>query len=271
MAGRTIVVGDIHGDLGALDHLLARLPDLDARDTMVFLGDYVDRGNESRGVIERVQQLEADGPMKVVPLLGNHEAKWIECYDQPDPGFLLPRVNGCANTFRSFVEEAPLGEEDELAPLEIERLMQVASWMPRETIEWMRALPLWYEDQHAIYVHAGVDGRRSKWKHPRASSATSLLWMRRLEFYTSYQGKLLIFGHTSTDELPTENQATDRFGTLEVWRRGDLIGIDTACGKGGHLSAVELPSGRIYESRDLQDERDTDEVVLPEALLAAAR
>src|SRR5262245_18138820 len=140
MAGRTIVVGDVHGDLGALDHLLPRLPALDARDTMVFLGDYVDRGPDSRGVIERVQSLAARGPMKVVTLRGNHEDKWIECYDEPDLAFLIPRVNGCANMFRSFTGGAPLPDDDTLGPHEMERMLRVSSWLPRDIFDWMRRL-----------------------------------------------------------------------------------------------------------------------------------
>src|SRR5262249_28752546 len=112
MAGRTFVVGDIHGDLGALDRLLERLPAPDARDTLVFLGDYVDRGPDSRGVIERVRELSSNGPARVVALRGNHEDKWIESYHEPDLGFLIPRVNGCAHTFQSFVGGAPLDDDD---------------------------------------------------------------------------------------------------------------------------------------------------------------
>ena len=253
MARRTFVIGDVHGDLGALDRLLARLPAMDARDTIVFLGDYVDRGPDSKGVIERVQALAADGPAKVVPLRGNHEDKWIECYDQPDLGFLIPRVNGCANTFRSFVEEAPLAEDDGLSPSEIERMLQVPTWLGRETVDWMEALPLWYEDENAIYVHAGLEGKKDSWKHPSHSDANTLLWMRRYEFYTGYRGKRLVFGHTAVDELPIDHlgpYARYLGGILDVWMRGDLIGLDTACGKGGHLSAIELPSSRIYDSRD---------------------
>ena len=65
MPGRTFVVGDIHGDLAALDTLLARLPDLDADDTLVFLGDYLDRGPDSAGVIARVRALEEATPAKL--------------------------------------------------------------------------------------------------------------------------------------------------------------------------------------------------------------
>ena len=79
------------------------------------------------------------------------------------------------------------------------------------------------------------------------------MWTRRLDFYTGYRGKLLVFGHTAADELPCDHlgpYAGYLGGSLEVWMRGDLIGLDTACGKGGFLSAIELPSRRSYHSRE---------------------
>jgi serine/threonine protein phosphatase 1 len=274
VGGRTFVIGDIHGDLAALDHVLSRLPALTRADTLLFLGDYVDRGPDSRGVIERVQQLQKDGPARVVALRGNHEDKWIECYHEADLGFLLPSVNGCAHTFRSFVDEQPLDEDDTLSAAETERMVQVASWMPREVIDWMESLPLWHEDEHALYVHAGLEGRRNRWKHPSVSDPASLLWMRQQDFYSKYRGKRVVFGHTAVDELPTEHlgpYARYLGGTLEVWMRGDLIGLDTACGKGGHLSAIELPSCRIYDSRYRHPFITDDDTPVMPLLVAVAR
>jgi serine/threonine protein phosphatase 1 len=272
VSGRTFVIGDIHGDRAALDRLLDRLPTLHPDDTIVFLGDYVDRGPNPLGVIERVQHLQETSTAKIVALRGNHEDKWIECYDEPDLGFLLPRVNGCASTFRSFVDEAPLEDDDALSLGEMERLVQVSTWMPREIIEWMKSLPLWYEDDLGIYVHAGLEGKKGRWKHPSDSAPEALLWMRRLEFYTSYRGKRLVFGHTAVDELPLDHmgpygQALG--GLLEVWMRGDLIGLDTACGKGGHLSAIELPTLRIFDSRSTLLPLYGDDTPIMPLLLAA--
>ena len=68
MAGRTFAVGDIHGDLTALHTLFERLPALTDDDTIVFLGDYIDRGPESAGVIQFVRELADKGPAKVVAL-----------------------------------------------------------------------------------------------------------------------------------------------------------------------------------------------------------
>ena len=70
---RTFAIGDIHGEASHLARLLSRLPELTAEDTIVFLGDYLDRGPQSREVIELVRALPAQTVAKVVPLMGNHE------------------------------------------------------------------------------------------------------------------------------------------------------------------------------------------------------
>lgn len=239
---RTFAIGDIHGERAALDRLLGKLPLLTASDTIVFIGDYVDRGPDSRGVIERVRSLAADGPAKVVSLRGNHEEMWLECWDSANLGFLLPRGNGTLNTYRSFTQGRPIALEEEIAIEELERLCSVRSWFPAEVHDWMAETQLWYEDEHAIYVHAGVEHDETGWKHPSMTAPKLLMWMRQPNFFRNYHGKRLLFGHTPTRDIQP--------GTTGIWQRGDLIGIDTGAGKGGHLSAIELPSLRIYDSRE---------------------
>ncbi len=79
-----------------------------------------------------------------------------------------------------------------------------------------------------------------------------LFWMREPEFFTGYAGKRVVFGHTRTRDLPTDHLGFfKRFvdDLSDVWRRGDLIGVDTGAGMGGFLSAVSLPDIGIIESR----------------------
>jgi serine/threonine protein phosphatase 1 len=243
---RTFVIGDIHGDLAALEALFAKLPALDAGDTMVFLGDYVDRGPNARGVVEWVRRFVAESPTKTICLRGNHEDKWIQSFAKPDLPFLIQWGNGCAATFRSYVGGPPLVEEETLEIPEIQRMLQVSDWLPADVAAWMDSLPLWYEDEHAVYVHAGLEGEGTDWKHPSQCSPKPLLWMREAAFFKNYRGKRLCFGHTPVSELPVERADGD---PNDVWIRGDLIGLDTGCGKGGFLSAIELPAQKVYESR----------------------
>jgi serine/threonine protein phosphatase 1 len=238
---RTFAIGDIHGERAALDRLLSRLPPITADDTIVFLGDYVDRGPDSRGAVARVREVVASSPAKVITLRGNHEDMWLDCWRQPNLGFLLPRGNGCTNMFRSFTGAAPLADGEDVGLEELEQLIEVRSWLPQDVRDFMHSTILWYEDEHAIYVHAGLQGEDDDWKHPSQSAPKNLMWMREPDFFSGYRGKRLIFGHTPTRDLDPPSEG--------VWRRGDLIGIDTGAGKGGHLSAIELPSLVVYDSR----------------------
>lgn len=248
---RTFAIGDIHGEAEHLSRLLSRLPDLASDDTVVFLGDYIDRGAGSRQVIEQVEAFRQRFPGRLILLRGNHEDAWLKSLIDPNPGFLLPEGNGCYATLRSFLDCSQMS-----SPELVKRLLTPKTWFPKEVHTWMESLGLWYEDEHAIYVHAGLDGEGENWLHPSLGKVECLMWMRERDFYTRYRGKCVVFGHTPTHMLTTDHlnflqRIIDRFGDdrTDVWRRGDLIGVDTGCGKGGFLSAVELPSGKVYESR----------------------
>ena len=232
-----------------MESLLGKLPIL-ADDTLVFIGDYVDRGTDSKGVVDLVRDLAKERKDRTVLLRGNHEDQWVESYEQPDVPFLVQRINGCMNTYRSFLGQPMLTEEESFEREEFLRYINVAGWLPTEVADWMATLQLWYEDEHGIYVHAGLElDEQGRWKHPADCAKKPLLWMRKNEFFLNYKGKPLVFGHTPVLDLPPD--LTRELDPLSdgVWKRGDLIGIDTGCGKGGFLSAVELPSGNVYESR----------------------
>ena len=73
----TVAIGDVHGNLVALQNLLELiLPELGNGDTLVFLGDYIDRGPDSKDCVEEIIRLKQDAPFSVVTLLGNHE-EWM--------------------------------------------------------------------------------------------------------------------------------------------------------------------------------------------------
>jgi serine/threonine protein phosphatase 1 len=251
MGARTFAIGDIHGNLEALNLLLERIaPEKD--DTIVFLGDYLDRGTRSKETVERVRTFVDDAPCKAVALRGNHEDIWIECFKEPNAGFLLPRSNGCMDSFRSFTGAAPLEEGQPLRAEEFVQYLQVGSWFPKDVIDWFESLPLWYEDEHALFVHAGLDGRDAEWKHPKYGRQKPLMWMREKSFYNGYDGKRVVFGHTHTRDLPQEHRRYPDETPKEpdrVWLRGELVGLDTGCGRAGVLSAIELPTLRIIDSR----------------------
>jgi serine/threonine protein phosphatase 1 len=249
MAGRTFAIGDVHGDLTHLLLLLSRLPKLTAEDSLVFLGDYVDRGPDSAKVVEYVRVLPSTTPAKVVTLRGNHEDSWLRVVEKGWPEFIIPPGNGCLACYRSYID-GPVAGDDVLPSREELTAMATGSFFPAEVVEWMKALPYWYEDDHAVYVHAGLPKKDGVFQHPSAvEDKIKLLWLRDDDFFENYRGKKVVFGHTATQQLPPELSTYTPNDPTDLWAGVDVIGIDTRCGKGGFLTAIELPSLTVYESR----------------------
>jgi len=229
--------------------LFERLPALTSDDTVVFLGDYIDRGPDSAGVVAWVRELAAKSPAKVVTLRGNHEDAWLQVVDEGWPEFVFPRGNGCLESLRSFAGGA-VPEEDEQPTDEELTAMFEAKFLPPEIVAWMREMPFFYEDEHAIYVHAGIKRIGDGFPHPsEVEPKRALLWLRDRDFFENYRGKLVVFGHTTTRTLPNELSTHTPDDPTDLWAGPACIGLDTACGKGGFLTAFELPAKRVYESR----------------------
>jgi len=248
-AARTFAVGDIHGDIDALVRVFGRLPPLEPTDTVVFVGDYVDRGPRSAQVIDFVRSVEREGPARVIALRGNHEDAWLRVIALGWPEFILPPGNGCLAAMRSFTG-GPIPMPEEKARPDEERVLMTGGFYPRDVVEWMHRLPFWYEDDHAIYVHAGLPRGAGAFLHPsQVPNPAALLWLRDEDFFRNYRGKLVVFGHTATAYLPPELSTYTPEDPLDVWAGPCCVGLDTGAGKGGFLTAIELPSMTVYESR----------------------
>lgn len=250
--GRTFAIGDIHGDLDALERLLARLPPMTPADSVVFVGDYVDRGPRSREVIERIRGLSAYTPAQVVALRGNHEDAWVRVSTGGGwPEFVLPRTNGCFEAYRSFRGEPPPAPTDNPTTAEMKEML-TGAFLPPDVVAWMDSLPYFHEDEHAIYLHAGLKRAApdAPFPHPRdVEPKRSLLWLRDRDFFQNYDGKLVVFGHTQTPMLPVELSSYTVDDPTDLWAGPRAAGIDTGAGKSGFLTALELPARNVYESR----------------------
>lgn len=252
MTHRTFAIGDIHGELQHLKVLMGRLPELVETDTLVFVGDYIDRGPDSAGVVKYMMELPDRVPAKVVCLRGNHEDGWLRALNGNWPQFVLPPNNGCYQAMLSFQgrEMVPVGEG--VAPQDFETLV-LGSFFPPDVLAWMEKLLWWYEDEFAIYVHAGLPQQDGRFLHPsevEGEDRTKLLWLRSKSFFRDYVGKPVVFGHTTTDQLPPELSTYTPEDPDDIWAGPHAIGLDTGCGKeGGFLTAVEFPAMLVYESR----------------------
>ncbi len=249
MPSRTFAVGDIHGDFNHLLRLWAKLPELGPDDTLVFLGDYIDRGPHSKEVVAWLRALPSRTRAKLVFLRGNHEDGWLRVLEKGWPEFLLPPGNGCWKAYFSYCNRPTEGESpssDDFAAF------IKGSFFPEDDVAWMKNLLWWYEDEHAIYVHAGLLKREGRFLHPsETSQEQGLLWQRSNDFFRGYKGKRVICGHTPTEDLPAELSVYTPSDTKDLWFHGDVVAIDTKCGKkDGFLTAIELPDLLVYESRD---------------------
>ncbi len=249
MTGRTFAIGDIHGDLEGLERVFQRFPKLEPTDTVVFVGDYIDRGPKSAQVIEFVRKLQREGPPRVVALRGNHEDAWLRVISQGWPEFVIPPGNGCLAAMRSFTGGKPPAPDEKPKAGE-EKQLHTGSFFPPDVVEWMRSLPFFHEDEHAIYVHAGLPRAAGGFAHPaKVEQPAALLWLRDEDFFRNYQGKLVVFGHTATAYLPPEISSYTPEDPLDIWAGPCCVGLDTGAGKGGFLTAIELPKMHVYESR----------------------
>ncbi len=217
MKGKIFAIGDIHGCAAKLELLLNRLPFDRTHDTLVFLGDYLDRGPDAKKVLDQLCQLRTDGT-HVVPLMGNHEYLLLEYHRSGDQA-LLPYLRrlGLENTLESY-GGASLNA---LASL---------NFMPREHRNFLASLlPYWETDEY-IFVHAGL-----RHDQPLAEQDISDLCEVREPFLSEERdyGKRVIFGHT-----PFVTPLLTPFRT----------GIDTGAVYGNLLTAVELPGMRFHHA-----------------------
>ena len=219
-------IGDIHGHLGLLQAAHARIADDMARHgpgPVIHVGDLVDRGPDSRGVIDVLMQGIASGNDWVV-LKGNHDrmfTRFMADPFDPEPGlraelsWLHPRLGG-ADTLRSYgVENA--GDRP-VAKVHAEAVEKV----PQAHLAFLAARPTLHRAGDCALVHAGVRPGLAL----TDQTETDLVWIREpfLSYIGSF-GPLIVHGHTALD------QAT---------HYGNRLNIDSSAAYGGPLSAVVI-------------------------------
>lgn len=209
-------IGDIHGNADKLDLLLARLAGLDPDSLLVFLGDYIDRGAQSRQVLDRLLKLRRRRPDTVF-LMGNHEAILLRYLATNDPEDLrLLRSIGFQATLDSYRASAGFKGLD---------------FMPAEHQDFLKSLKRWHQLGGYVFFHAplpaGVDQSKTVFSELETMLDNRMIdsdgWKQR--------GETLVFGH-----VPLETPLV----------APGLIGIDTGTGSGRTLTAVELPAVRFH-------------------------
>ena len=208
MAADIYAIGDIHGNLDLLQRLLEKIQTDPARDQLVFMGDYIDRGPNPKGVVDYVLGFKRlENPQQVICLKGNHEAMFLNFLQGRDLELFL--FNGGLRTLRDY-----WGEDWD----QREQLV-----LPPEHRKFFEELRLYYETPDYLFVHGGF----KPGVPPADQDEEDLLWIRG-DFIASMEdfGKKVIFGHTPFKQpLVMPNK----------------IGIDTGAGYGNRLTCLKLP------------------------------
>jgi serine/threonine protein phosphatase 1 len=211
---KIFAIGDVHGCLEKLQALITNIGANPQKDTLIFIGDFIDRGNSSGEVVDYVIRLKTEYK-KVVCLLGNHEHMLIRYLEGLDEDMYLEN-GGIATLYSYGIYRSDTPKKRK-------------SKIPRGHRQFLKSLLLRYETDNYIFVHAGLKPGISLPKQTK----NNLLWIRH-EFINADDdfGKVVIFGHTPLSyPLIMPNK----------------IGIDTGAVYGGKLTCVELPAVKIHQ------------------------
>ena len=220
-------IGDVHGCLKELTSLHKKILTHDKfdvkKDLLVYLGDYVDRGKESKAVIDQILKLK-NNKIKMINLMGNHDEYMID--------FLFNNKNNIENwlnfgldqTIRSYGIELVDFIKDGFGDDIIEQLRKkLLNEMSEDQINFFKSLELSYSSDKYLFVHAGIDPKKSLSEQTR----NDYLWSRSEDFFKEdfKAEKIIVHGHT-----PVEKIISNQF----------RINIDSGCYFTGKLTGVCL-------------------------------
>jgi len=211
--GRLFAIGDIHGCVDELAAMLSAIAPVRG-DTVVFVGDYVDRGPAARDVIELLFEYRR-GDGEYVFLKGNHEDMMLSFLGLPGhygESFLF---NGGASTLESYgvAEGAPALEQ-----------------IPAQHVDFLKSLATSYLHPPYLFVHAGIAPLRQL----EEQTVEDMLWIRQeFIFNPHHLGATVVFGHTPMRAVMVDLPYK--------------LGIDTGLVYGGKLSCIEFNEGVLYQ------------------------
>lgn len=207
---RIFIIGDVHGCLDMLKALIKKIDWRPQRDRLIFLGDYIDRGPESKGVVSLILELQKVSP-GVQCLMGNHENAFLEFLNGGDINLFL--MNGGTPTLHNYGIRSI--NEGEFA-------------IPPDHLHFFQRLIPCIELEDYYVVHAGFRPGVEVEKQ----SLEDMIWIREPFIFSDYDfGKKVIFGHSPyLEPLVMENK----------------IGLDTGAVYGNRLTCLEIPAMRFH-------------------------
>jgi serine/threonine protein phosphatase 1 len=219
--GRIYAIGDIHGALPEIEVLLSHLSSttaLSKDDTIIFIGDYIDRGPDSKGVIDLLIKFKQESSANIHFLRGNHEEMLLDYLGLGGAGEEVYIQNGGSETFLSYGLPAEPTKE---AALEI---------IPAEHIKFYQNLERYIITDKFVFAHAGLNPLRDL----RFQTDDDIFWIRD-EFIQNlhYFKKTIVFGHTPFEDV--------------MFHLPYKIGIDTGLIYGNALTAIEIKDEQVIQ------------------------
>lgn len=215
-AVRTYVIGDIHGCPDELARLIDKLP-LEPLDRLIFLGDYIDRGPNSKGVISYLIDLQQNCRSEIIFLKGNHEDMFLSYMGFPGKYGDMFLYNGGGATLSSY-GAGPHNQADILLVI------------PPAHIKFLKELKTNYIEDRFLCVHAGVNPQKSL----ELQEEDEMLWIRD-EFILSRHDMpyTVLFGHTPQEEV--------------LFHLPYKVGLDTGLVYGNRLSCLEIVEKTLFQ------------------------
>ena len=222
------IIGDIHGEFDRLNRLHALITDYhtcfhpNSEQIFVHLGDYVDRGPDSFGVVEKLIAMEQQRPDRVINIKGNHEQMMLDVIRHGDPHHAWLRYGG-VETLDSYGFTGDL------------------NFLPPEHERFFDSLGDYFELENYLFMHAGYDPLL-----PLDQQTTEMLrWYSLTQGIPGphISGKTAVVGHTANREG-------------EILDAGHLLCLDTFCYGGGWLTAMELKTRQFWQASPQGELRD---------------
>ncbi|WP_075591257.1 metallophosphoesterase family protein [Labilibacter marinus] len=215
---RLFAIGDIHGCFDSLLELVENQIQLDKNDKLVLLGDYIDRGNKSKEVIDYIIDLQ-EKDFDIISLIGNHEMLLLETLeDEKNKSKWIQ--NGAAETLKSF---------------EIKSIKEIS----QKYLDFFKSLQNYYSFEEFLFVHAGFN---DKVVNP-FQDTYSMIWKSQATYSNPLlSDKIIVHGH---------RPITIKHCKKQLDENAQVINIDTGCVYKekvgyGKLTAIELYSKMLF-------------------------
>lgn len=213
-------VGDVHGCLPQLRSLMDKMNAADSAANIIFVGDYIDRGEDSAGVLHALHELQNDP--RVICLAGNHEDMLLKFIDDPEKNGSRWLRYGGLQTLASFGVGGINANSNGDALLTAAE--QLKATMGPDLLTWIRDMPITWSSGNVAVVHAGAN----PYKPIQLQTSKTLMWGHKdFDTVNRDDGIWVLHGHTIVDEAHA---------------RDGRIAIDTGAYATGVLTAAHVQS-----------------------------